>query len=307
MSVYLIPLALAFLVLGGAWLATQWVLDRMKRASFVASSSFDVQPRSAKAHDTLKLTAKVTAAGGHKLKVQGVLVCALLEHRERRIHEHAYDMEGDKDLTVEITMPDEVLKSGVVGNDLSNLFSEDVHRALIQWFVEFQVRGEDGEIVMTRRVALDVPEGRALTADRKVLEQIIIEKCANMHSDLVFNWLVHIANIDGSIADAERSLLRKVLASAHGVTDEAEADKRIDDELDRKVGVDPLVVKQHMPPETLHEFYRLLYAMAWRDGEMAKSERQFLDNAMRKIGLDKYRVDDLEREVLADVAAHAIY
>jgi DnaJ-domain-containing protein 1 len=306
MSVYLLPLALGLLVLGAVWVVVQWVIRRVRRAFFVQSASFDAQPRTLGAHDKLTLTANVSAAGGHRLKVQGVVACALLEHRERCIHEHAYDMTGDKELRVEITMPSEMLKSGVVGDAMSSWFSEEAHWALIQWFVEFRVRAEDDTVVLTRRIPLDVPVGRALTASRKALEEIIVEKCTTMHNDMVLNWLVHLANADGSMRDAERDLLRNVLQSAHGAHSEAEADQRIAEELQKKVGVDPLVVRQHMPPHMLNEFYRLLYAMAWRDGVVAKSERTFLNDAIRKIGLDKYRVDELEREILADVAAHSI-
>lgn len=96
MSVYLLPLALSLLVLGAAWVLGQWVRRRIRRALFVKSASFDAQPRTLGAHDKLTLTANVTPVGGHRLRVQGVVACALLEHRERRIHEHAYDMTGDK-------------------------------------------------------------------------------------------------------------------------------------------------------------------------------------------------------------------
>jgi tellurite resistance protein len=304
MSVYLLPLALGLLVVGAAWVLIQWIMDRVRRAAFVSSASFDAQPRVVGADSKLKLSARVVASGRHQLKAQGVVVCALLEHRERRIHEHAYELTSGTDL--EVRMPHDMLKTGVVGNELSNLFSEDVHRALIQWFVEFRVLGENGEVVMTHRIPLEVPVGRALTASREALEEIIVEKCTKMHSELVLNWLVHMANADGSIASPERGLLRQILEAAHGVHGEAEADHRILEELEKKIGVDPLVVRQHMPPEMLNEFYRLLYAMAWRDGEVAKSERSFLNDAMKKIGLDDYQVSELEREVLADVAAHSI-
>lgn len=306
MSVYLLPLALSLLVLGAAWVLGQWVRRRIRRAVFVKSASFDAQPRTLGAHDKLTLTANVSPGRGHRLTVQGVVACALLEHRERCIHEHAYAMAGDKELRVEVTMPSEMLRSGVIGDELPSMFSEEVHWALIQWFVEFRVRAEDDSVVLTHRILLDVPVGRALTASRRALEEIIVEKCTNMHSDLVLNWLVHVAKADGDIGKEERELLRNVLEAAYGAHSEAEADQRIAEELQKKVGIDPLVVRQHMPPHMLNEFYRLLYAMAWRDGGIAKSERAFLNDAIRQIGLDKYRVDELEREILADVAAHTI-
>lgn len=306
MSVYLLPLALSLLVLGAAWVLGQWVRRRIRRALFVKSASFDAQPRTLGAHDKLTLTANVTPVGGHRLRVQGVVACALLEHRERRIHEHAYDMTGDKELRVEVTMPSEMLKSGVVGDELTSLFSEDVHWALIQWFVEFRVYAEDDSEVHTHRILLDVPVGRALTANRRALEEIIVEKCTTMHSDLVLNWLVHLAHADGGIGNEEHELLRHVLEATQGIHGKAEADRRIAEELQKKVGIDTLVVRQHMPPHMLNEFYRLLYAMAWRDGGVAKSERAFLNDAIQKIGLDKYQVEELEREILADVAAHTI-
>jgi tellurite resistance protein len=306
MSVYLLPLALSLLVLGAAWVLSQWVRRRIRRALFVKSASFDAQPRTLGAHDKLTLTAKVSPARGHRLTVQGVVACALLEHRERCIHEHAYEMTGDKELRVDVSMPGEMLKSGVVGDELPSMFSEDVHWALIQWFAEFRVRAEDDRVVLTHRIPLNVPVGRALTPDRRALEEIIVEKCTTMHSDLVLNWLVHLANADGGIGKEERELLRHVLEAAHGVHGEAEADQRIAEELQKKVGIDPLVVRQHMPPHMLNEFYRLLYAMAWRDGAVAQKERALLNDAIQQIGLDKYRVDELEREILADVAAHSI-
>lgn len=306
MSLYLLPLTMLALAAAAGWLIYTWIVGGLKRSQFIASAHFDVQPRSVKAHDTLTLTASVKPKAG-PLKVRAVLVCALMEHRERRVHAHVYPLGGSGDLKLEIQMPDEALRSGVVGNELSNLFSEDVHRALVSWYVLFEVVAEKtGEVILEERVAITVPEGHALTADRRALEQIIVEKCKNMHDDMVLNWLVHLAAADGTISEAERRLLREILVVAHEAPDDAAADARIEKERGRELGMDVLLLKQHMPPESLDEFYRLLYAMAWRDGSIAQNERTFLDTAMRKIGMDKYRVNELEREVLADVAAHSI-
>jgi uncharacterized tellurite resistance protein B-like protein len=119
---------------------------------------------------------------------------------------------------------------------------------------------------------------------------------------MLFNWLVKVAARDGEISTSEREFLRDVLATAHGIRDAGEADARIDAEQKRDVEIDAALIRKHLPAESRVSFYKLLYAVAWRDGSLDKREHAFLVDTLQRFGLDRTEVDEVEREVLRDMA-----
>ncbi len=67
MSLYILPAVILALLAGAAWLVWQWVAAQVKHSRYIASAGFDVQPTSVGSHDSVRLTAKVTAKSGHQL------------------------------------------------------------------------------------------------------------------------------------------------------------------------------------------------------------------------------------------------
>jgi hypothetical protein len=62
--------------------------------------------------------------------------------------------------------------------------------------------------------------------------------------------------------------------------------------------LDPIALRKHVPLEALRGFYRMLFAMAWRDGQLDGREHNMLIDALEKFGLDGAAAHDVEREVL---------
>jgi uncharacterized tellurite resistance protein B-like protein len=119
-----------------------------------------------------------------------------------------------------------------------------------------------------------------------------------MYSDLVLNWMVRLAASSGGIAPVEREFLHQVLRASHAITDPQAADVLIDREMQQNLGIDPVVLRKHFPPEMRADFYRFLYAMAWRDGAIDGREHTVLVEALDKLGLDRTTIRRIEGEVL---------
>jgi DnaJ-domain-containing protein 1 len=104
----------------------------------------------------------------------------------------------------------------------------------------------------------------------------------------------------------ERTLLHEVLRATHGITDRAEADRRIAEEQHRELKLEGALLRRHIPVDKRMAFYRLLYIMAWRDGVYDPREHEFLIETLRAFGLDRSHVREVELGVLREMAKSSL-
>ena len=311
MLFFLLPLALLAILAVLTVAIGVAVFRALRGAISLRRAEFQITPDVIRPGEGMRVWARVVAGGDESLAVRAALTCTMLDHRPRRLYEneHAlipmFDRPGEH--AVFMQMPSYALRSGAVGDELSKLFSEDAHRLLISWSVDFEVvRARNPHVVLARTsIPVEVPEGQPLQADRAYMDQLIVATCRSMHSDLVFNWMVRLASADGAVDPSERQLLHEVLSASFGVTDPELADARIAVEMRRDLQVDPVVLRKHLPEEAMLSLYRFLYAMAWRDGQLDGREHNFLVDVLEKFGLDAAIVQQVEREVVEGMARHA--
>ncbi len=311
MLFFLLPLALLAILAFLAVMIAVAVFRALRSAVALRKAEFQITPDVLRPGEGMRVWARVIAGDTEPLAVRAALTCTMLDHRPRRLYENAhalipmFDRPGEH--AVFMQMPSYALRTGAVGAELSKLFSEDAHRLLISWSVDFEVvRARHPGVVLARTsIPVEVPEGQPLQADRAYMDQLIVATCRSMHSDLVFNWMVRLASADGSIDPRERQLLHDVLAASFGVVDVELADARIAVEMQRDLQIDPVVLRKHLPEEAMVSLYRFLYAMAWRDGNLDGREHNFLVDVLDKFGLDAATVQQVEREVVEGVARHA--
>jgi uncharacterized tellurite resistance protein B-like protein len=302
-SIFLLPLAVAamlavlLLVLGAA------IYQKLRALFLVGPVELHVDTTTLRPGEGTRIAARVVQRGT-PLAVRGKIVCTMFDHRARPIYESTHALATvvgqPHTYAAYLRLPPYALRTGTVGAELSSLFSPDAHRLFVAWTVELEVspEGAADDVLVHRSLLIDVPEGRMLMPDRAAMDRVILEACSSMHSDLVFNWLVHMAAADGSIAPSEQALLREILRTVHGIADPAHADARIAVELSRKLDLDPVALRKHVPLDALRSFYRFLYAMAWRDGQLDGREHNMLIDALEKFGIDSSTVRDIEMEVL---------
>jgi uncharacterized tellurite resistance protein B-like protein len=298
-------LPLTLVGLGGVSLVRAWRRLALGRVELA------VDKRTARPGDTLTVAARVTARRPGPLVVTATLACTLFDHRRRRLFARTVVLEDSADgtpFTGQLVVPASALRTGVVGDELSTLFSEEARRLLAFWTVVFEVRraGGRGTLLLRRSVPVDIPDGRPLSTDARWMGQVVVDTFAALRDDLVFNWLVRMAAKDGQIDAGERALLRDVLYKAHGVADVATADARIDDERQRQLAIDPELMRRHVPVDQRIDFYKLLFAVAWRDGTLDPREHAFLLETLDHFGLDQHHVREVELEVLRGMAAHSL-
>jgi uncharacterized tellurite resistance protein B-like protein len=273
-------------------------------------AEFQVIPNLVQPGEGIRVRARIIPRGKSPVFVRATLTCTMFDHRARPIYSNTHGLTSvfgrPGEYAAFVQMPAYALRTGVVGDKLSTLFSEDAHRLLIFWSIDLEVVDADGRVLLRESIPIDVPEGRPLQPDRAYMEQLIVETCGAMHSDLIFNWLVHLAMSDGAINAHERRLLHDVLRNTHGIIDPQAADARIAVETQRDLQIDPTVLRKHLPPEALVSFYRFLYAMAWRDGQLDGQEHDFLVDVLEKFGLDAVQVRQVEKEVLHGIGQHTL-
>jgi uncharacterized tellurite resistance protein B-like protein len=281
---------------------------RAWRRLALRTAHFEVSARSARPGDTLTVSARVAPRRPQELHVSAALACTLFDHQKRRLFARSVALEGGEERRAQLVVPTTALRTGVVGDELSSLFSEEARRLLAFWTVVFEVRrgGPRGALLARKSIPVEVPEGRALSTDAAWMGQVVVDTFAALKDDLVFNWLVKMACKDGSISERERELLREVLAKAHGIVDPAAADARIGAECERDLDLDPELMRRHVPVDQRVQFYKLLFAVAWRDGSLDASEHAFLLETLDDLGLDKHHVREVELEVLRGMAAHSL-
>jgi hypothetical protein len=207
---FLLPLAL-LAILAVLAVAIAIAVFRAFRSAFaLRRAEFQITPDVIRPGEGMRVWARVLGGGTEPLAVRAALTCTMLDHRPRRLYENAHaliPMYGKpSEHAVFMQMPAYALRSGAVGDELSRLFSEDAHRLLISWSVDFEVvRARTPGVVLARTsIPVEVPEGQPLQADRAYMDQLIVDTCRSMHSDLVFNWMVRLAAADGSIDPRER-------------------------------------------------------------------------------------------------------
>jgi uncharacterized tellurite resistance protein B-like protein len=309
---FLLPLAL-LAILAALALALAVGLARALRSMLaVGRAELQVAPDTARPGEGMRAWARVVPRGSRPIGVRAVLTCTMLDHRPRSLYANAHQLAPvfgqPGEFAAFVQVPAYALRSGAVGQELSKLFSEDAHRRLISWSVEFEIHpaGDPERVLARTSIPIEVPEGRPLVADRAFMDQVIVDTCRSMHSDLVFNWMVRLASADGNVDPSERQLLHDVLRDAFGVQDPEAADARIAVEMLRDLQLDPVILRKHLPEEGRVALYRFLYAMAWRDGYLDGREHNFLVDVLEKFGLDAELIRQVEREVLDGMARRSI-
>ncbi len=310
MALYLLVLLLGTLPLTLVGVLALGALRAWRRAS-LRSAHFEVSARVARPGDVLDVSAEVVPLRAQTLYVSAALACTLFDHRKRHLFTQRIVLAGAREggkLTGQLHLPATALRTGVVGDELSTLFSEEARRLLAFWTVVFEVRrgGARGPLLSRRSIPVDVPEGRPLSTDPRWMGQVVVETFTALKDDLVLNWLVKMAATDGTIDAGERALLHDVLRKAHGISEAAAADVRIAAELERAVDLDPELVKRHVPVDQRVQFYKLLFAVAWRDGTLDAREHALLMETLDDFGLDRHHVREVELEVLRGMAAHSL-
>jgi len=161
--------------------------------------------------------------------------------------------------------------------------------------------------VLLRKVQdLEVPAGRPLRVDHERMSLLAIDTFSSIKNDMIFNWLTHLAAHDGFIDPSERSFLHKMLRDAYGIHEAEAADDRIDKELQRRLVIDKALLQRHVPLESRLDLYRLVFAMAWRDGVVHQREHEFLSDTLRLLGLTVNQVRHLEWEVVREIARSSV-
>jgi uncharacterized tellurite resistance protein B-like protein len=231
----------------------------------------------------------------------------MFDHRARtllakQVRLSPVDSRGSHAYVGRVRVPPHALRTGAVGDKLSTLFSEEAHRLLVSWTVAFEVVSPSGTVLARRSKALPVPEGKELRPDKEFMRHLVVDTVAALQDDMLINWLVQLAARDGQIAESERQLLHEVLRTAHGISDPAAADARIEAERRKQVSIEPALFREHVPREKRAAFYQALYALAWRDGVVDRREQEFLDDALRRFGLDYAQKREAELGVLREAA-----
>ena len=311
MALYLLVLLVSTLPLTLVGAAAIGLLHAWRRAQ-LAQADFQVSTRVARPGETLVVSALVVPRRAQDLHVTASLACTLFDHRRRDLFARTIVLApgahaGERRIG-QLSVPAQALRTGVVGDELSSLFSEEARRLLAFWTVVFEVRrgGAHGTVLARRSVPVDIPEGRPLSTEARWMGQVVVDTFTALRDDLVFNWLVTMAAKDGAIDPDERALLHEVLRGAHGISDPGLADARIEAERQRALGLDVDLLRRHVPVEQRVDFYKLLYALAWSDGTLDPREHAFLLETLDDFGLDKHHVREVELEVLRGMAAHSL-
>src|ERR1043165_6714419 len=100
----------------------------------IQHAEFQVQPSVVRPGEGMRVWARVIPRGTRPLAVRAALTCTMFDHKERRLYSNDVSLApvvGRPDeYAVFVHMPAYALRTGVVGDELSNLFSEDAHRLL---------------------------------------------------------------------------------------------------------------------------------------------------------------------------------
>lgn len=307
MGLYLLPLLAAVLAVTLAVLLALAGFRLARRlatlARFTVRCGADATPG-----EPLSVSALVRPRGGRVVSVEATLTCTMFDSRAHRLYERTLAMApaGEDVFAASLQVPSSAPRSGVVGDDLSTLFSEEARRLLVAWTVSVTVRSARGTVLARRVVPVEMRAGRPLATTPEAVARLVGGAFAELREELLFNWLVTVAARDGTVAPRERALLHQVLREAHGVADPSAADARIAEELGRGMAFEGSLFRRHVSPATRLAFCRLLYAVAWRDGALHREERSYLADRICELGLSRNEVLEAEMEVVRGVARHSL-
>jgi uncharacterized tellurite resistance protein B-like protein len=285
------------------------VLYRLVRQLLtIRSAKFTISSQVIEPGDVIEVGARVVPWGKRKVTVHARISCTMFDHRGHELYASNRDMKQTSrhQWATPIITPEYALRSGVVGDSLSTLFSESARRMLIVWSLEVQVRSKKGTVLLRRVYPLEVPEGRPMDASHERMSMLAIDTFSSIKDDMILNWLVNLAAHDGFIDPRERSFLYELMEDAYSVTDQKAADERIERELQRKLVIDSSLLQRHVPTESRVDLYRLVFAMAWRDGVVHQREHEFLANTLQVLGLTANEVRHVEWEIVRELARNSI-
>jgi uncharacterized tellurite resistance protein B-like protein len=308
MAIYLFVAVLCvipFLFMANALrVAYRW----LRAAITLRHARFTLSATTVEPGDVIEAHADVVARSSQPITVHARIACSLFDHREHRLYSSYRQMlpTAPDHYETPLIVPTYALRSGVVGDSLSTLFSDSARRMLIVWSVEFQVHDTQGTVLLRQLQALEVPAGRPLEADHERMSLLAIDTFSSIKNDMILNWLVHLAAHDGVIDPRERSFLHEMLEDVYGITEREAADERIEKELQRKLVLDHALLHRHVPLESRLELYRLVFAMAWRDGVMHQKEQEYLTDTLQLLGLTTNEVRHLEWEVVREIARNSL-
>src|SRR6185503_15945659 len=193
--IFVLPLSLLAILMALSLVLAAALVRALRNALALRLAEFQIAPEVIRPGEGMRVWARVVPRGDRPVMVRAGLTCTMLDHRTRKLYENAHLLASvygrPSEFAAFVQMPAYALRTGAVGAELENLFSEDAHRLLISWSVDFEVSPVDRpDLVLARSsMPVEVPEGRPLQADRAYMDQLIVDTCRAMHGDLVFNCL----------------------------------------------------------------------------------------------------------------------
>lgn len=296
-AVYLFGVVLCLIALTLALGSLQAASLLVRRVLTLRRSSFGISTSRARPGDTIEARAHVSPRSSLAIAVQARLTCTMFDHRSHQLFASTRSMRplatAANEYAVELKLPDYALRTGLVG-DQSPSSDERARRMLVVWTVDFEVRSPGGTLLHRTSRGLDVPSGRRPKTHLRRMSLLAIDAYASIRNDMLFNWLVHLAACDGAITLAEQRFLRDLLEEMTGMTADADAEARIEQERLRRLVIDDVFLQRYVPVEARVEFYRALYTLARSDGAIHPSERQFLSETQKVLGLTANDVKQVE-------------
>ncbi len=294
-AVYLFGLVVCLIALTLALGSLQAASLLALRLLALRRSRFTLSTNRARPGDTVEARAHVSPRSSLAVAVQARLTCTMFDHRSHQLFASTRAMHASagaaNEYTAELQLPDYALRTGLVGDD-SPSTDQRARQMLVMWTVDFEVRSSGGTLLHRTSRGLDVPSGRRPKTHLRRMSLLAIDAYASIRNDMLFNWLVHLAACDGAIVLAERRLLHGLLEEMTGMTAADAADARIEQERLRRLVIDDVFLQRYVPVDARREFYRALHTLAGSDGAIHPSERQFLNETQRVLGLT---ADDVKR------------
>jgi hypothetical protein len=296
----LIPLTLAVGSLQGAYRVARRLLTLRKAV-------FTVSVKRARPGDAIEARAYVAPWSSRSVTVYARLTCTMFDHRSHELYASRRAMRPDgsaaHQYTVSLRLPDYALRTGLVGDKKSPSSNQGARRMLVVWTVDFEVRAAGGTVLHRRSRGLAVPRGRRPKTHLRRMSLLAIDTFTSIRNDMLFNWLAHLAACDGPINQAERQFLHGLQEEMAGMVAPADADVRIEQELQRRLIIDDVFLRRYVPFEARLEFYRALYLMARCDGtRVHPQEQEFLGEALEVFGLSSDDVQAIQGESVDEAA-----
>jgi len=299
LAVYLFGLALCLIPLTLLAGILRAAFEAARRLTTLRAARFSVSATTLRPGDKIEARARVVPRGARKVSVHARLTCTMFDHRSHRLYASSLAMvpspaDGNQ-YAVSLRLPEYALRTGLVGD--SPHVDGNTRRMLVVWTVDFQVRASDGAVLRRASRGFEVPRGRRPKTHLRRMSLLAIDTFSSIRNDMLFNWLVHLAACDGAITSAERRFLHDLLEEMAGMTDGADTDARVEQELRRRLIIDDVFLRRYVPMEARLEFYRALYTLARSDGALDQREVQFLSESLKVFKLTADDVKPIEAEV----------